>query len=452
MSVALTGNHDLNYSTTGAAGLQGRLNLKVANTYTGNTNLSGLAYLLLPSTAVNNSLPTTTLNMGTAASTFRYGTSNQSQEIAGLTGTSTSATVTGLNLTGDTLKITTKTGITTSYAGTIANTAANGLSIVIGGSGTQTFSNTGSSYTGTTTINGGTLSISTLANGGSNSSIGKAPNTADQLILNGGTLKYTGGAVSTDRLFSLQSSSTIDASGTSTGLNFTNTGAMGFNGGTAAKTLTLTGTNTGSNTIAAVIADNTAATSLTKSSTGTWVLTGANTYTGVTTITGGTLKLTGSGSIANSSSIIVGDTKLNSSATLDVSALAGITIGSGNSLGGHGIVKGNVTIAGGSLNPGNSIGTLTINSGNLTIGGTLNIDLDPTGSGSSDLVQGVNVLDITAATVNFVPTATLDDSAYVFAKYTSLNGSQFASANTPAGYGIDYNYQGLNQIALLTIP
>ena len=43
-----------------------------------------------------------------------------------------------------------------------------------------------------------------------------------------------GASVSTNRLFSLQSSSSIDASGTGA-VNFTNTGAMGFNGGTVVR-------------------------------------------------------------------------------------------------------------------------------------------------------------------------------------------------------------------------
>ncbi len=62
---------------------------------------------------------------------------------------------------------------------------------------------------------------------------------------------------------------------------------MGFNTGATAKTLTLTGTNTGNNTIAAVIGDLTLATSLTKTGIGAWVLSGANTNTGATTISGG---------------------------------------------------------------------------------------------------------------------------------------------------------------------
>jgi fibronectin-binding autotransporter adhesin len=55
------------------------------------------------------------------------------------------------------------------------------------------------SYTGVTTVDNGTLSIDTLANGGQPSSIGASTSASSNLILNGGTLKYTGGNVTTDR-------------------------------------------------------------------------------------------------------------------------------------------------------------------------------------------------------------------------------------------------------------
>ncbi len=178
------------------------------------------------------------------------------------------------------------------------------------GTGTL-FLNGNNTYTGVTRISAGTLQAATLANGSSNSSIGASSNAVGNLILNGGTLQYTGPAVSTNRLFSLQASSSIDASGTGA-VNFTNTGAMGFSSSTADKTLTLTGANTGANTLAAIIGDNlttvtignqditTGVTSLTKSGTGTWVLSGANTYTGLTIIGGGTLRLTNPAAVQNS--------------------------------------------------------------------------------------------------------------------------------------------------------
>lgn len=241
-------------------------------------------------------------------------------------------------------------GLNDTFSGILAVNGANILAFTKTGVGTMTLSGTSSSYTGITTISGGTLSVTLLANGGSNSSIGASTNVAGNLILNGGALKYTGTGASTDRLFSLQSSSTIDASGTGA-LNLTNAGAMGFNGGTAAKTLTLTGTNTGANTLAAIVGDNTGATSLTKSGAGNWTLSGASTYTGATTVNAGALKA-GVASVANTSGAFGNNSAVTmanvAGATLDITGF-NTQIGS---LAGGGTTGGNVTLGAATLTTG----------------------------------------------------------------------------------------------------
>jgi fibronectin-binding autotransporter adhesin len=74
---------------------------------------------------------------------------------------------------------------------------------------------------------GTTLTATTLANGGSPSSIGSASNAASNLYIQGSTLKYVGPAASTDRLFTIGSGgATIDASGSGP-INFSNTAALG---------------------------------------------------------------------------------------------------------------------------------------------------------------------------------------------------------------------------------
>ncbi len=180
---------------------------------------------------------------------------------------------------------------------TVGGTGAVTISGVVSNGGlTKTGANTltlsgANTYAGVTTISGGVLATSTLANGGANSGIGASGNAAGNLVLDGGTLRYTGAAASTDRLFTLtQNGGTLDASGTgNAALTFSNTGAVAFSG-TGTRTLTLTGTSTGANTLAAVIGnDASGATSLVKNGSGFWMLSGANTYTGTTTVSAGTL-------------------------------------------------------------------------------------------------------------------------------------------------------------------
>jgi autotransporter-associated beta strand protein len=186
----------------------------------------------------------------------------------------------------------------TAVTGSIA-TGAGGLTK--GGTGTLSLTNANSYYSGVTTITAGVLEAAFLANGGLPSSIGISTNAAASLVFGApaATLRYIGSSsVTINRGFTLSSGAgggaTIESSGGGT-LSIDNTVALAY--GTAAQTrlLTLGGTNTGANTFSKVIGDNTtAATSLTKAGTGTWILSGANTYSGATTVNAGTLVISGS--------------------------------------------------------------------------------------------------------------------------------------------------------------
>jgi autotransporter-associated beta strand protein len=140
---------------------------------------------------------------------------------------------------------------------------------------------------------------------------------------------------------------------------------------------------------------------LTKTGGGTLTLDAANTYSGNTLINEGTLALGANGSIAGSTQII-----LSSNTVFDVSAVSGgFTLGDGRTLGGFGVVTGNVALASGAIvNPGNSPGTLTFtNDVSATGGGVFHFDLSSNPSGPSNdfvvvagtlTVSGINNIDI----------------------------------------------------------
>ncbi|ALF30788.1 MULTISPECIES: adhesin autotransporter BmaC [Brucella] len=195
-------------------------------------------------------------------------------------------------LGGATLTISSGNSNGTSYTGAITGIG----NFVKNGNGTQRLTGCASSYSGSTTINGGVLEVSCLADGGSVSSIGMSSADADNLVINGGVLRYTGSGDSTDRQFTLGASggNSIESEGTGAIL-FTSNAAVTFAAANTAQTLTLTlaGTNTDDNELGAQLTNNgSGITSLTKTDTGTWFLTNSDsTYTGVTKINGGVLSV-----------------------------------------------------------------------------------------------------------------------------------------------------------------
>lgn len=101
---------------------------------------------------------------------------------------------------------------------TVSGSAITGsASVNKGGEGTLVLGNT-NSYKGATVIHDGTVEAKSLANGGQPSSIGAAIADAQNLILDGGTLRYTGGNASTDRGARVTAPSTLEISNASTTL------------------------------------------------------------------------------------------------------------------------------------------------------------------------------------------------------------------------------------------
>jgi fibronectin-binding autotransporter adhesin len=108
-------------------------------------------------------------------------------------------------------------------------------------------------YTGATTISGGTLSIGSLDVVANPNPLGQSSAAAANLLLgNGTTLRYTGAAASTDRSFTINGTAagngaTLNASGAGA-INFASTAPLAYGTTAQTRTLILTGTNPGNNT------------------------------------------------------------------------------------------------------------------------------------------------------------------------------------------------------------
>jgi len=231
------------------------------------------------------------------------------------------------------------------------------------GNGTWSLTNANSTYTGTTQLNGGVLEVSTLANGGTQSSIGASSNAAANLLFTNGSMRYTGGATTTDRLFTWSTAAgALQASGTGA-VNFNNTGAVAWGTAGTGRTIILGGTNTGNNTLAAQINNNGAGVVIiTKADAGRWVLTNSNTYTGNTNVNGGTLVVDGThiaGAGSSTQYAVNNGGTLAGTGTIDLSA-ANTTSGGRN-----------FTVANGGRLEASSLDdlTLTLSTGVLNISG-----------------------------------------------------------------------------------
>lgn len=293
--------------------------------------------------------------------------------------------------------------------GNITTTTGN---LTKNGPGTLTLGSGSNTYTGNTAINAGTLVVTSLGNVGVASSLG-SPAAGNVTISLGSTatnamLKYVGSGSTSSRGF------TISASGATATIDSSGTGALNLSGnitsaatGTS-RTLQFGGTNTGLNTASGTIADNgSILLGVTKSGTGTWVLSGANTYTGPTNVNAGTLLVNGS----------LGNTA--------------VFVASGATLGGSGTIAGPTTFASGAiLSPGNSPGTRTFSNGlTLAAGSVFDFQLGT----SSDLLSVTGGLLTGPATgtvtLNFTDSGGFAAGTYTLVNYATASGTQDFSAD-----------------------
>ncbi len=274
------------------------------------------------------------------------------------------------------------------------------------------------SYTGTTTINGGTLQIG--AGGTSGSIVGNvtdngilAFNRTDVVTLPGNT----SGTGSLSQIGSgtliLTGANTYNGGTTITGgtLQIGGGGATGSIGGDVTNNGVLVFDRTGTVSFAGAVSG---AGTLNQVGPGTLVLMGTSAYTGATTVSAGTLEVDG----------VLGNTA--------------VTVQSGAVLSGKGTIVGGVTIQdGGHLAPGPGAQTLGVGSLSLSSGSILDYVLSTPGvigGGVNTLINVTGNLTL-AGVLNVTNGGSFGSGAYRLINYTgALSGTTLTLGTLPAGF------------------
>ncbi len=404
----------------------------------------------------NTGSSTALFDLGTGTATFLNRNRNGSVNMGALTGGPNTKITQGSSSTGPTPYTIGGRNVPCEFDGTISDggTSATGISITKVGSSTLTLTGP-NTYISGTTISAGTLQV---GNGGTSGALGSGAivdnaslifNRSDAfsianvisgsgnlvqtgpnvltltsantyrgatVVTNGGTIQAAAaGAISPATALTLGgagTAGTLDLFGNDAQVSALNTGVgatasiVGSSGSANPATFTVNATN-GPSTFSGVIQNalpgGSGVVALTVQN-GTVFLTGPNTYSGATTISNGALVVAAGGSISASTSLVLA----TAASTLDVSA-SGLSLPSGHSLSGVGVVTGAVTAAGSLISPATNgtVGTLSFsNSLALTGGVTLHFDLSASPSFGNDQVlaagdlnlSGVNTIEISPLT------------------------------------------------------
>jgi fibronectin-binding autotransporter adhesin len=396
----ITGSGNIVFGTvttgTGAISLS-----NAANNYSGTTTIDAGSLRF----GVNNALPTATaltINVNGTLDLFTF-----NGQIGSLSGAGT----VDLSQIGQTKTLTAGDSNSTNFSGTITDSGAgSALSLLKLGSGTLTLSGS-NFYTGSTTIQDGTLKIS------ADSGLGTAPGlaTAGHLTLSGGTLEVAA----------------------STTLNSNRGVAL-----TAATTSNITADNSQTLALGGIVAGSgnivygTAATG-----TGTVTLSGTNTNTGTTTLAAGTVSVgtIGNGGVAGNlgqASNAAGNLVFDGGALQYTGATAStdrnFTLNSGKTATIDVTNAATTLTMSGSTASATSGGLTKNGSGNLTLTGTNLYTGATTVNGGTLFANGVNSIgDSTGSVTVTAGTLSLGSGSFTKSGGTSLSGGG-ATATTGA--------------------
>ncbi len=222
------------------------------------------------------------------------------------------------------------------------------------------------------------------------------------LLTAGGTIQTTASVINSQTVNAslvLGGSYTLASNAANNSATLTFGGSIGPAATNGLTTLILDGSNQGANTISGALSDNGAGQlAVSKSGSGTWILSGANTYSGSTTVSGGTLKFA-----------------INSGVpTIAAGAVATVTSGATLELAGSVSALGSVEgihehIANTSTAPGLVVSGKHQQVGNIDGSGTtqVNAGSDLT---ANHIIQGAIVIDGTAGSHGLVTIAASDAS------------------------------------------
>ena len=388
--------------------------IKGDNSHTGGTSVTAGKLNINSATALGNG--TFTIGAATFDNTSDAAIINTKNNAQAWNGDFTFTGTQALDLGTGTVTLGGNRSITIGGAGlTIGGAIDGAFTFTKGGGGTLTLTSTNSSYSGTTTISQGTVTIRKIADYGNNSSLGNAAS-GDIQLGNGNTqgiLNYEGEGDETNRTIAIGNNVAANTGNARINANGSDTlifKATNFNAArsavTATRNLVLGGAGNGE--IQGIIQNNNAGlVGINKLDAGTWTLGGANEYTGATNVNAGTLKISATGSTHTSSAVTVS----NSGTALIVDGTVNGTLntGAGTIFSGSGTISGSTTIQG-IHNPGNSPGIQTFGDDLTYSGGAsvVNLDVDSYSNMNPGNPNALFDQMLVAGDLNFAATTTVN--------------------------------------------